>query len=177
MNRVLRILIASAVVAAVMSVWAGAAGAAPIRATATHTLSGRVMDSEAEGIDSVEVGLYQQNPANGAWTRVNWTIPAGDGSYSFSLAPGTYRIGVEPPSASSPAWKYQLPQYFGGVDTVAASGDIVLSMDVTLNFSLAENPEVTGRVTSAADGSPIEDAYVDSTGTRRTPRSSSLTRP
>lgn len=158
MKKVLRAVQAAALAAAMgaTTVWAGLpAGADEVE---QGTISGRLLPTEGAGDPTwplvPSVTLYQE--LEGGWWNVGEVSTAADGAYTFSVEPGTYRLGFrEADDFVETEYYDDAVNLFEATDVVVAPGADVTGIDA----QLAEDPTLAGRVVGP-DGNPVASARI-----------------
>jgi protocatechuate 3,4-dioxygenase beta subunit len=119
------------------------------------SIGGTVTDAQTDApVDGVQVSV---GPAEGGGQAIT-TTTGEDGTYSVSgLSPGKYVVAFEPNEAD------YVGQYFDGKSGAGSAGEITLEAgagDEHVDASLVQSATVTGNVTDAKTGSPIQGATV-----------------
>lgn len=160
-----RMLVVVAVIALMVAVTPGAAEAkksGPSGLTGTvFGLSGPVAGAvvTAYGLPGAIAGCPESDDA---WRAVTTTVTAAAGSYTLTLAPGYYRLGVAPPVAAGASFGYR-------VDTLGNDGSNVTSWvgyadDIVVpagparsnvDVHLSSPRSITGTVTEQGTGQPL----------------------
>ena len=120
-----------------LSSWVGVV-AQPVEAQQTVTLSGRVTDTAGQPVSGALVALKRLP----GWAWVDGQDTAGNGTYRFSVPPGTYALEVQP---HGPFITQQI--------------ELTLSTDTTRNFVLESGVTLSGQVTGPT-GQPVPWAFL-----------------
>ncbi len=147
-------LLVFAVVAAVVVLIPGGAAA-----VTDGTVMGTITNSSGAGIAGVQVSVD-----NASGSDVGSQATGGGGSYSISsVPPGTYYIDVSASSIDANGAADYASQYYGATSGAANSVDessgtpvvVGSGATVTINQSLVNGGEITGKLTDAATGDPL----------------------
>ncbi|TGN63471.1 carboxypeptidase regulatory-like domain-containing protein [Nocardioides eburneiflavus] len=130
-------------------------GLAPAAHAADGTLSGTVTGSGAAELVDVEVELFEYNDVDQYWEGIDYTYTGEDGSYSFVVPAGSYRIGFN---------DYQngfVSEYYEDAESVREADTVVVPSAGTFvaDAELAEGAHITGAVTGPG-GTDLAEVYV-----------------
>jgi putative cell wall-binding protein/5-hydroxyisourate hydrolase-like protein (transthyretin family) len=117
------------------------------------TLSGIVRsDPGAAPLAGIEVKVARYDTWAGGWNPVTETATAADGTYSITLAVGTYRVYFVDPTGSHLNEFYHdgTESYWDGLDVVIAP-----SATTTANEGLRTAARIRGTVTADTGGAPL----------------------
>lgn len=121
---------------------------APPPSPSPGLITGRITNAATgEGIAGARV---KARPI-GHWESFK-TETGPDGSYQLSVPPGDFDVFASASDFESGV--------FAGNPVHVDSGDTVEGIDIALSPEGADDGSISGQVTNAADGSPIEDAFV-----------------
>ncbi len=136
----------------------GVAGAGVGTAQVDPNVTGRVVDADGGApIEGAVIEVFQWHADHAAWTWFTRTETDSTGEYDLALPDGTYRISAE-------ALHYR-GHYYEDADQFDDAADIVVAGGVAIpsvvDFALMPiAPAITGTVTDASTGEPIEEAWV-----------------
>jgi hypothetical protein len=130
-------------------------GLAPAAHAADGTLSGTVTGAGAAGLVDVEVVLFEYNDVDQYWDGIDYAYTEEDGSYSFVVPAGSYRIGFD---------DYQngfVSEYYEDAASVREADTVVVPSagTVVADAELAQGAHITGEVTGPG-GTDLAEIYV-----------------
>jgi hypothetical protein len=134
--------------------------AAPNALAANGSIKGTVTDNSAtpKPLPDIEVALYDTTG-----DFIDETSTATDGTYSFSEAPGTYRVGFTDFNG------VYAPQYYNNQTSLSSANPVTVASGATasnVNAKMVKGANITGKVTNSASTglSGIEVQLYDNSG-------------
>lgn len=120
------------------------------------TVSGTVTDPKGGPVQDADVLAYTYDPRAREWLDWDWAQTGANGTWGMDISSGVYRFGFSAEGFRS--------EYYLDAPTIQQGRNVTLwpNRPVTgINAQLAyPTPSVTGTITSAASGLPIEGAEV-----------------
>lgn len=158
-------LIAAGIASLVIAIAIAFATSTTASAQAAVTLSGLVTDAGGNRLAGVNVSVYQGGSGAACCTWITARNTEGDGRYSLSLAPGTYRLQFHPPASSNAVGRWWT--FTGTARVFDHAADIALTTDQTLGDVALESGIVVsgtvGRVGGGALSNVNVSAYANGT--------------
>ena len=122
-------------------------------AHAADGLSGKVTAQGVGALADIRVELYQFDVEDAEWDWLTDTSTGPDGTYSFAVPAGEYRVGFEDTDDVYAA------EFYDDADIVEEA-DTVTAPDAAVNVVLAPAAHITGTVRDE-DGDPLPFVYVE----------------
>jgi formylglycine-generating enzyme required for sulfatase activity/5-hydroxyisourate hydrolase-like protein (transthyretin family) len=126
-------------------------------------INGKVTDQYDSPLSGVQVTAHQYNPNGDSSYWMAYATTDDSGFYTLAgLDPGTYRVRFNTNYDESLKEDFA-PQYYKNSPSLALAQDVVLTSTTSVNnidAVLISASKITGRITSASDGKPIENILV-----------------